>query len=36
VQSAFLSDGAATLVEFIPCGARGNPEQDSYLVRKRG
>jgi O-methyltransferase len=24
------------LVQFKPCGARGNPEQDSYIVRKPG
>ncbi len=34
LKAHFFEEYGTELVEFIPCGARGNPEQDSYLVRK--
>jgi O-methyltransferase len=34
VTKHFIDAHGLALVEFLPCGAAGNPLQDSYLVRK--
>jgi O-methyltransferase len=34
VMRAMIQPHGLTLVEHVPCGAKGNPNQDSYLVRK--
>lgn len=34
VERDFAARFGMELVEHLPCGARGNPEQDSYLLRK--
>jgi SAM-dependent methyltransferase len=34
VLQSFVGQYGLTLIEHVPCGARGNPNQDSYLVRK--
>lgn len=34
VQREFADEFGLELLEHLPCGARGNPEQDSYLLRK--
>ena len=36
VRRELIAACGASLVEFKPQGARGNPEQDSYLVQKHG
>jgi O-methyltransferase len=35
VQKEFADRFSLEIVEHIACGARGNPEQDSYLLRKK-
>jgi len=34
VKQAFAAKFGLEFLEHLPCGARGNPEQDSYLLRK--
>jgi SAM-dependent methyltransferase len=34
MHSALLAQASVTLLEHLPCGATGNPMQDSWLIRK--